>query len=110
MNVKFVIKYLYLHYTLLNHIKTVHDKIRSFVCTQCDKTFYENCTLTVHLRTHTKEKPYQCLFCDKSFTSSSNRSFHEIRIHTKKFPHVCEICKKGFIELKRLKKHLKKLH
>ena len=40
MNVKFVIKYLYLHYTLLNHIKTVHDKIRSFVCTECDKLLF----------------------------------------------------------------------
>ena len=42
MNYEVCNKVFYHCNSLLNHVKTVHDKIRSFLCTQCDKTFSEN--------------------------------------------------------------------
>ena len=33
------------------HVKTVHDKIRSFICTLCDETLTHNCNLLVHVKT-----------------------------------------------------------
>ena len=59
------------------HVKTVHDKIRSFNCTQCDKTFTHNYNLLVHIKTvHDKIRSFNCTQCDKIFTHNCNLPVH----------------------------------
>ena len=72
-------------HVLLQHVKTVHDKIKSFVCNKCDKTFSQCRDLKNHMRTHTKEKPFQCSICNKRFNQSSHLTRH-LRTHKKDKP------------------------
>ena len=59
---------------LLQHVKTVHDKIKSFVCDKCDGKFTESGSLTRQMRTHTAEKPFHCMknFCNVLFEIKSH--------------------------------------
>ena len=99
---KFVTKHLLIRGSLLTHVKTVHSKIKSFVCVQCYKKIAQSGNLTIKIRTHTNDKPYNCSFCDKNFATSSILLCHEFRNHTKQFPRCCTFCPKGFLTPGRL--------
>ena len=46
---------------LLQHVKAVHYKIKSFVCTECDKMFTQSSNVTAQMRIHKKEKTVSML-------------------------------------------------
>ena len=54
--------------TMKIHMKTVHGKIKSFMCDSCEKSFGLKGNLLRHQKiVHEKVTPYSCESCEKSF-------------------------------------------
>ena len=53
---------------LVNHIKTVHEKVKCHKCDKCMKTFTGSGTLKTHIKVvHEGQRDHTCDFCGKSF-------------------------------------------
>ena len=71
----------------------------------CNKTYYVQSKLLVHLRMHFGIKPFVCHFCAKSFNEKGNLKTH-LRIHTNERPYNCKQCNKSFKTEGQLKEHI----
>lgn len=81
-----------------------HKRKRAFWCTVCGKNFQCSSHLSIHHRTHTGEKPYGCGQCGKRFTQQSSLRVHQ-RTHSGERPYSCSLCGKTFILMHHLKRH-----
>lgn len=81
-----------------------HKRKRVFWCTVCGKNFQCSSHLSIHHRTHTGEKPYGCGQCGKRFTQQSSLRVHQ-RTHSGERPYSCTLCGKTFILMHHLKRH-----
>lgn len=81
-----------------------HKRKRTFWCTVCGKNFQCSSHLSIHHRTHTGEKPYGCGQCGKRFTQQSSLRVHQ-RTHSGERPYCCTLCGKTFILMHHLKRH-----
>ena len=70
----------------------------------CNKTYYVQSKLFVHLRMHLGIKPFVCHFCSKSFNEKGNLQTH-LRVHTNERPYKCKQCEKKFKTEGQLKEH-----
>lgn len=70
--------------SLKNHKKTIHEKIKSYACTECPKQFSAKHTLTFHLNSHSGIKPFGCKFCPFKASDRSSVSKHQKKLHTDK--------------------------
>ncbi|KAH8353334.1 hypothetical protein KR084_010334, partial [Drosophila pseudotakahashii] len=61
---------------LKRHIMRFHNDERPFKCSHCPKSFGDNYTLKMHIRTHTGEKPFKCSRCPMAFTKDSGLRKH----------------------------------
>ena len=70
---------------------------KNFKCATCEKTFSNKTELTVHSRMHSNEKPYLCTFpnCDKAFRTNSHRSSH-MDTHSNSENYQCSHCEVRF--------------
>lgn len=91
-----------LHQFKLHHQS--HKRKRTFWCTVCGKNFQCSSHLSIHHRTHTGEKPYGCGQCGKRFTQQSSLRVHQ-RTHSGERPYSCTLCGKTFILMHHLKRH-----
>ena len=50
------------------NMKQSENTKKPYTCSLCNKSFAQNCTMIIHMRTHTKEKPFTCSLCSKPFS------------------------------------------
>ncbi|XP_029958519.1 uncharacterized protein LOC115396678 [Salarias fasciatus] len=89
-------------------VKIESVNIKSYKCSECEKSFRHRSVLELHMRIHSKDRPYQCKVCGKGFRFSSYLQQHVI-IHTGKKPYKCSDCGKDFAFLQNMKTH-QRLH
>ncbi|XP_030374677.1 transcription factor Ouib-like isoform X3 [Scaptodrosophila lebanonensis] len=75
-----------------------HTGNKSFECKLCERKYYTNHLLKMHIRTaHDGERPFICRLenCKRKFNDNSSRLAHE-RTHTREYPYKCMYCEKRF--------------
>ncbi|XP_035523160.1 gastrula zinc finger protein XlCGF57.1-like [Morone saxatilis] len=77
---------------------------KSFICSECGKTFCGEENLKTHMRTHAGEKPFSCSFCEKGFTQKGYLTNH-LTVHTEEKRFLYCVCGKRFAWRYNLKKH-----
>ena len=94
-----------------NHIMTIHNNIRPFVCTfrGCNKKYSIGSRYQVHLRTHLGNKPFICQICNKAFNEKGNLKTH-LRFHSELRPFKCPHCTKSYKTNGHLKDHIEIQH
>ena len=99
----------------INHVNTVHKKIKAHICHHCGQAFSKPRTLKTHLsKMHNEgapiEKKYKCDQCDKSFEVWESLRRHQITNHDKSVSYQCPICPKTFLYKGYLHAHVKHVH
>ncbi|KXJ70502.1 hypothetical protein RP20_CCG023346 [Aedes albopictus] len=94
---------------LSKHIKTVHHKIKPFICSVCGYKSARKVTLTIHMRQHSGAKPLECKECPFRTADPSALKHHEKR-HTKDKWYECKFCGLLTIQASGLKAHIRLNH
>ncbi|XP_055536286.1 zinc finger protein 155 [Wyeomyia smithii] len=94
---------------LSKHIKTVHHKIKPFICSVCGYKSARKVTLTIHMRQHSGQKPLECKECPFRTADPSALKYHEKR-HTKDKWYECKFCGLLTIQASALKTHIRLNH
>lgn len=99
-------------YSLESHIVTVHEGIRPYSCSHCDKTFKHAADVKVHrykIHVPKERKPQMsCHFCD--YVTHDKHSFtrHKVlHLDDVDKPFHCKFCNKGFPTLPNQVRHEK---
>ncbi|XP_072385195.1 histone H4 transcription factor-like [Diabrotica undecimpunctata] len=96
---------------LAKHIRFKHISFKPYKCTECDKSFVEQCNLKAHMKTHEEENPLKCYLCNFSCRSKVGLDSHYVKKHDSAgLVYECHCCKKKFKRGTYLTKHLTKLH
>lgn len=88
------------------HIRCVHEKLKPFKCSKCDKVFASKHTVRIHELSHTDNFPFQCEYCDRRFRVISKLRIHT-EIHTTKPELLCPICHRSQKSKEELEEHVK---
>ncbi|XP_026743994.1 zinc finger and SCAN domain-containing protein 31-like isoform X3 [Trichoplusia ni] len=94
---------------VLQHQRKVHMGEKKVCCQVCDKSFFDNLTLKLHMATHSEEKRFKCSICGKMFRWENNLKDH-VKIHTGEKKFACCVCEKAFIQKSTLKQHIGRNH
>eukprot|EP01084_Bolivina_argentea_P169884 294436_1 len=94
---------------LMEHIQSVHWKVRNYKCNACYAAFYTRKNLRIHSRIHLNKMPFKCSICDKGFAQKYNLVAHQV-VHSSEKPFQCRLCHKRFRYKTSVCKHQKKFH
>lgn len=70
-------------------------KSPQFSCTVCGRTFYQNYSLTKHMKTHQQVRRFNCPFCQLSFLTGEGLRNH-VGKHTGERSYKCGLCPSAF--------------
>ncbi|XP_030385705.1 zinc finger protein 559 [Scaptodrosophila lebanonensis] len=96
--------------TLSKHVKTVHNKIKPFICNVCGKKTARKASLIIHMRQHTGEKPLQCEQCKFSTRDPSVLHKHRQRHKPEQDTLKCRECDYTCIQANAFKRHMRQNH
>uniref|UniRef100_A0A182SBG3 C2H2-type domain-containing protein n=1 Tax=Anopheles maculatus TaxID=74869 RepID=A0A182SBG3_9DIPT len=94
---------------LSKHIKTVHLKIKPFVCNVCGYKCARKATLNIHIRQHSGLKPLTCKSCTFRTADPSALSYHERR-HRNEKAYQCKTCGIRLVQPSALRGHIQTQH
>ncbi|NXL68684.1 ZN398 protein, partial [Chordeiles acutipennis] len=77
---------------------------KSYICSDCGKSFVCHSWLVRHQMTHTGERPYKCSECDKSYRRKDYLLNHQRR-HSGEGLFQCPLCRKRFVLRRSFMKH-----
>ncbi|XP_010006853.1 PREDICTED: zinc finger protein 774-like, partial [Chaetura pelagica] len=77
---------------------------KSYICSDCGKSFVCHSWLVRHQMTHTGERPYKCSECDKSYRRKDYLLNHQRR-HSGEGLFQCPLCRKRFVLRRSFLKH-----
>ena len=96
-------------WTLLDHIKMVHEKIKNVLCDQCSKAFGSVELLNCHYkRIHSDIRQFACNICGKAYMLKAELMNHTASHTGEKLQ--CEHCEKMFGYKKGLRSHIRNVH
>ncbi|XP_052871817.1 zinc finger protein 26 [Anopheles cruzii] len=90
---------------LSKHIKTVHHKIKPFICNVCGYKSARKYTLNIHMRQHSGQKPLACKSCPFRAADPSVMHYHERR-HREERMYQCRSCGYTTVQPSALKPHI----
>ena len=80
---------------LQEHIKLVHESVKDFQCTICQKAFGLNSKLQDHIKlVHEKIKDFKCKLCPKTFGQNHKLKEHIKIVHENIKDHSCSVCQR----------------
>jgi len=85
---------------------------RPFKCSKgCDQLFTQSSHLNQHIRAvHDRLKPFHCTLCNRSFGKKYDLTSHRSAVHLKVKGHTCQECRKPFAKRSNLVRHYAKVH
>ena len=89
---------------LTAHMDSIHNNVRRFPCSQCDKAFKTRLHLENHFVAHSGERPFTCPTCGDTFRHKVSLVTHQ-RGHTDSRPYCCQDCGKTFKDNSALRAH-----
>ena len=111
LNVKFVTKCLAIKVIQKKHVKIINEKIKSYICKSCEKSFGKQSDLEKHVKTvHENIKAYKCDSCDKSFGVKGSLKGHLKTVFGKRNDFSCDVCSKKLSSNFILKRHIQIFH
>lgn len=97
--------------TLSKHVKSVHLKIKPFICNVCGFKCSRKSVLEIHVRQHKGEKPLACNICPFQTRDQSSLKQHKKRHQSQSNRNYkCVACEYTSIQTSNLKTHIRIKH
>lgn len=89
---------------LWQHTVSIHTIEKTCECNLCGRKFYRNCSLALHMKSHSDEYNCACSICGREFNRFTLLQRHA-KLHSEVAQFKCTACNKSFEDLNSLQLH-----